>query len=359
MTMIKKLLMLSLIIFGVFLISVKSALADVINIKTDAPQTYVVKKGDTLWDISNLFLDEPWLWPELWRNNTQIENPHLIYPGDVLRLRYENGQPVMELVSDKRSIALTPNSVTKVKPSPIGVLPWKVLGPYFQNDSIVGLEEYNALPSLLGNNDGNTTFVKRDFVLSHKPMDMGKNYEIIRKGKLLKDGKGEIIGYQAKNVGEVELIKSDAGDQQIVRVVKSNLEARTGDKLRPVSTMDSSDLVLKAATTQMGRIITNIEERSLISKRDVVVIDLGSSDVEAGMVLGIYSQGPAIYDGEKPEYELKKSAIKGLLIKGEPIQQPAFKIGELVVFKTFDHASYAWVTKAAKHMKGGEYLGHP
>jgi hypothetical protein len=96
----------------------------------------VVKKGDTLWDISNLFLDQPWLWPELWRNNTQIENPHLIYPGDVLRLRYVDGQPVMELVRDKKAISLTPESKTTTKPSPIGVLPWKVLAPYIRNDSV-------------------------------------------------------------------------------------------------------------------------------------------------------------------------------------------------------------------------------
>jgi hypothetical protein len=121
MTMIKKLSMLGLIVFGTFMINVKSALADIINIKTDAPQTYVVKKGDTLWDISNLFLDQPWLWPELWRNNTQIENPHLIYPGDVLRLRYVDGQPVMEIVRDKPKLSLSPESVTKTKPSPIGV----------------------------------------------------------------------------------------------------------------------------------------------------------------------------------------------------------------------------------------------
>jgi hypothetical protein len=359
MTMIKKISMLSLIIFGVFLLSVKSALADIINIRTDAPQTYVVKKDDTLWDISNLFLDQPWLWPELWRNNTQIENPHLIYPGDVLRLRYVDGQPVMELARDKKSISLSPESVTKVKPSPIGVLPWKALGPYFKNDSIVDVDAYNVLPKLLGGSEGTTTFVKRDFVLSHKPVDTSKNYEIIRKLKLLKNHEGNVIGYQVKNVGEVEVMDSNAGKQQIVRVVHSNREARPGDKLRPVTSMDGSDLVLKAATTQLGRIIANIEERSLISKRDVVVIDLGSAEVDPGMVLGIYAQGPAIHDGEKLRYEHKKSAMKELLTPGERIEQPAFKIGELVVFKTFNNASYAWVTKASKHMKGGEFLGQP
>lgn len=351
--------MLGLIIFGIFIISVKSALADIINIKTDAPQTYVVKKGDTLWDISNLFLDQPWLWPELWRNNTQIENPHLIYPGDVLRLRYVDGQPVMEIVRDKPRISLSPESVNKVKPSPIGVLPWKVLGPYFKNDSIIDLEAYDALPQLLGNNEGTTTFVAKDFILSHKPVDADTNYTIIRKGKLLEDTEGNVIGYQVKNVGEVELMQAGSNKQQIVRVVKSNREARQGDKLRPVEVFDNNDLVLQASTDQMGRIIANIEDRSLIGKRDVVVISLGASDVEPGTVMGIYAQGPTILDGDKAQYKLGQSAVKELFSTSDQVEQPAFKIGELVVFKTFENASYAWITQADKHMQGGEYLGKP
>jgi hypothetical protein len=357
--MIKKLSMIGLIVFGALMISVKSALADIINIKTDAPQTYVVKKGDTLWDISNLFLDQAWLWPELWRNNTQIENPHLIYPGDVLRLRYVDGQPVMEIVRDKPRISLSPESVTKIKPSPIGILPWKVLGPYFKNDSILDLETYNALPHLLGNNDGTTAYAVRDFVLSHKTMNPDTNYTIIRKTKLLKDHDGNLIGYQIKNVGEVELMKSGADKQQIVRLVKSNREARPGDKLIPVEVFNNADLILKAATNQVGRIIANIEDRSLISKRDVVVISLGASDVEPGTVMGIYAQGPTILDSDKPQYKDGQSLVKELFNSSESIDQPAFKIGELVVFKTFDKASYAWVTKVDKHMKGGEYLGKP
>lgn len=359
MTMIKKLSMLCLIVVGVLMISVKSASADIINIKTDAPQTYVVKKGDTLWDISSLFLDQPWLWPELWRNNTQIENPHLIYPGNVLRLHYVDGQPVMEIVRDKTTILLTPESVTNTKPSAIGVLPWKVLGPFFKNDSVIGLEEYNALPRLLGDSEGSTTFVKKDFVLSHKPVNADTHYTIIRKGKLLKDDEGKVIGYQVKNVGEVELMNSSSGKQQIVRVVKSNREARPGDKLRPVESADNNDLVLQASTTQMGRIIANIEDRSLIGKRDVVVISLGAADVEPGTVMGIYARGPAILDNENPSYEVSQSPVKTLFSASERVEQPAFKIGELIIFKTFHNASYAWITRSDKHMKGGEYLGQP
>jgi hypothetical protein len=274
-------------------------------------------------------------------------------------LRYVDGEPVMDIARDKTLILLTPESVTKTKPSAIGVLPWKVLDPYFKNDSIIDIEAYNALPRLLGNNEGTSTFVKQDFVLSHKPASAATNYTIIRKGKLLKDGDGGVIGYQVKNVGEVEVINQSSGKQQIVRVVKSNREARSGDKLRPVERVDNPDLILQASTTQIGQIVSNIEDRSLIGKRDVVVISLGASDVELGMVMGIYGKGPAILDSENPQYAMGQNPVKELFSGAERLEQPAFKIGELVIFKTFDNASYAWITKADKHMKGGEYLGQP
>ncbi|MDT8282592.1 MAG: LysM peptidoglycan-binding domain-containing protein, partial [Gammaproteobacteria bacterium] len=68
-----------------------------IRIKAEHPRQYTVKKGDTLWDISSLFLQDPWYWPEIWSKNQQIKNPHLIYPGDVLTLIYVDGQPQIQL----------------------------------------------------------------------------------------------------------------------------------------------------------------------------------------------------------------------------------------------------------------------
>lgn len=68
-----------------------------LSIKQDAPKSYIVEKGDTLWDISEMYLDSPWLWPRLWQVNPEIDNPHLIYPGDKLSLVWRNGQPVLSV----------------------------------------------------------------------------------------------------------------------------------------------------------------------------------------------------------------------------------------------------------------------
>ena len=111
------------------------ALADELQIKEDAPKTHIVVKGDTLWDISAMFLNEPWLWPKLWRLNPDIKNPHLIYPGDELRLVYdENGEPM--LVKGKPALKWSPEKRKKLKEqNPITILPSAIAG-----------EEFNGAP---------------------------------------------------------------------------------------------------------------------------------------------------------------------------------------------------------------------
>src|SRR6476469_10212048 len=77
-----------------------TAYAAAVEVRGDHPDTYVVKRGDTLWDIAGRFLQKPWLWPEIWQANPQVKNPHLIYPGDVLSLHYVNGQPRIDVATD-------------------------------------------------------------------------------------------------------------------------------------------------------------------------------------------------------------------------------------------------------------------
>ena len=129
-------------------------MADELTLNKNAPKSYIVKNGDTLWDISGIFLKQPWLWPKLWRLHPDINNPHLIYPGDELRLVFdEKGQPM--LVRGKPELKWSPRARMQLKDqSAISTLPLKVIAPYIKYDSIITEDEIEKLPYILGNDEG-------------------------------------------------------------------------------------------------------------------------------------------------------------------------------------------------------------
>lgn len=336
--------------------------ADVVNIRNDAPQTYIVKKGDTLWDISSLFLNQPWRWPELWRNNTQIANPHLIYPGDMLRLRWENGVPILEVVRDKPLVTLTPESRRIEKQSPINVLPWDKLKMYINNDSIMSVEDFHALPSVLTDREGSSRFIDEDYVLtkaiSNAQAANFDSFEIVRKEREVFDSLGALLGIQVIQLSDAA-VSTNLDQNSVVKVSQSIREVKMGDKLRPAMNFNDNDLTLKPATRERGELVSNINGNNIISKHDVVIINLGSRRAEPGTVFGIYKQGPSVRYKPEPSYNSDRGSLRSMFSLSETIVQPAYKVGELVVIRGFEHASYAWVTKATTHLTGGEIIASP
>lgn len=361
---IKSLLVHRFALFCLLSLSVfNTAHADVIDIRNDAPQTYEVKKGDTLWDISSLFLSQPWRWPELWRNNTQIENPHLIYPGDMLRLRWENGRPVLELMRDKPLVTLSPNSKQTGKQAAIDLLPWDSISMYINNDSIMSAEDFYALPAILSDREGSARFVDSDYVLtraiaSANAADIGA-FEIVRKERDVYDSAGKLLGVQVMQLSDANLSVALENGNNVVKVSQSLREAKMGDRLRPASIFNNADLVLKPATNQVGELVSNINGNSIISRHDVVIVNIGSAEVEPGMVFGIYKQGPDVYHKEDRPAEGKTASIREFFKLPERVEQPAYKVGEIVIIRSFDSASYGWVTDATTHLMGGEIVASP
>ncbi|GLR72808.1 LysM peptidoglycan-binding domain-containing protein [Agaribacter marinus] len=336
-----------------------SVFADLIEIKQDAPQTYVVKKGDTLWDISNLFLSKPWLWPELWRTNTQIENPHLIYPGDELTLRYEDGKPVLEISREKGAIVLTPEKTIRKKRLPIDVLPWSLIAPFINGDMLMPEEDYHGLPPLLGDRTGTPRFTNDDFILTRDVNDSASAFNIIRKAREVKDSNGMSLGLQVDLISSAKIREHTDNNHFIVEINDSLSEARQGDRVYPQKKTSYKDLVLRAAKRQKGELVENANGRNLIGKNDIVIINLGKRKVKPGTVFGIYDIGSEIEYKEEPSYSLDRASIFTLLSLGEDIKQPAYKVGELVVFQTFEMGSYALVTKAETYLTGGEIIAKP
>lgn len=351
-------------ILGITLMLVWSTktLASDIQIKSDAPDQYVVKKGDTLWDISNIFLQKAWLWPELWRNNTQIENPHLIYPGDVLRLRYENGVPVLEIVRDKKQLVLSPQETIRQKPEPISVLPWAIIDKYINGDVLMSEKQYDALPSVLGDKAGTPRFTDADFVVAYELDSKIDEYQVIRKGEYVKDYYGNELGMQIRHVADAILTDSVSDNRHVLSITSSIFEAKQGDKLLPFDTKRNRDLQLKSANSQqVGRVVKNIANNILSGPFDIVIIDLGNDIVEPGTVFGIYQRGPDIMyrDGSTPKYAKTLPSPIDLIRLDKRVEQPAQKVGELVVVKSFENASFAWITKVNEYLQGGELIASP
>ncbi|MCW8093471.1 LysM peptidoglycan-binding domain-containing protein [Alteromonas sp. ASW11-130] len=356
----RKLINTSLCLLTAFMLVVAGfTAAQEVDLKPTAPKTYTVKKNDTLWDIASLFLEKPWLWPELWRKNTQITNPHLIYPGDILTIRYVNGQPVLDVARNKKQITLTPSTVTETKPFPISVLPWSAIATYVDQNELLPEESYTRLPYLLGNQEAEMRFVEGDIVLSRKMGRPQDQYRVIRKQSTIKDLDGKVLGVQVHHVADATMVEDRAADQWLVKVDGSNFEAQRGDKLYAGEFTGADDLSLTAATTQRGKIVGNLHEHSLTGKRDVVIVDIGSDSIKPGTVMGIYAQGPDIIDGKSPRYSSESNVVRSVFNDGTTVKQPALKVGELIIFKTFEKASYGIITRARDRVKKGAIVANP
>jgi hypothetical protein len=338
-------------------------LADSILVKNTAPEVYVVKKGDTLWDISNMYLDKPWQWPQLWRTNIHITNPHLIYPGDELRLvKNKKGEIVLDVVREvsKSQIKLSPEGVKSLKtPAAIPALQWSVIKPYIENEMIMSQQAYDRYPYILGDQEGAVRFTTDSLVLGKAARRSKEDLNIVRKQNELYDMDGNFIGLQIRHLAKAKLVDADIGKQKLLKILHAKLEVKRGDKIIPAVTNQQDEIQLTAAEGQTGYIIDDLEQHNLLGKYNVVVLDVGADQVSAGTIMGIYSQGPRIIDGKQPKYEGETDMIRSAFNQGDEIAQPALKVGEVVVFKTFDTASYALITKSAKVIKRGMIVAKP
>ena len=339
------------------------SIADSILVKNTAPEFYSVKKGDTLWDISNMYLDKPWLWPQLWRTNIHITNPHLIYPGDKLRLvKNEKGETVLEVVreSAKPEIKLSPAGTKSIKTvEPIPALPWSVIKPYVENEMIMSQQAYDRYPYVLGNKEGAVRYVTGNLVLAKVSRRSKEDLHIVRKQNKLYDMDGKFIGLQIRHLAKAKLVDTDKRNQKLIKILQAKLEVKRGDKIIPAVNNEPDEILLVSAKDQTGYIIDDLEQHNLLGKYNVVVLDLGADQISAGTIMGIYSQGPRIIDGRQPKYEGETDMIRSAFNKGEEISQPAFKVGEVVVFKAFNIASYALITKSARVIKRGMIVAKP
>ena len=331
-----------------------------LQLKDSAPQTYTVERGDTLWDIANIFLNEPWLWPELWRTNTQIDNPHLIYPGDVIVVGMIDGKPVLSISRDKPLLSLSPRAKERVKPASIDTLDWSEIAPFLNQHAVIDEASFEALPQILGNKEAHVRFAANDMVVSESKYNTAGQLHIVRKQSIIKDLDGRTLGVQISHVADASVFKeSISEDSMLLSLTASTQEANVGDKLFDGDFSHEKSLVLKPAKEQKGYIIGDLHDHDLLGKYDAVILDLGDKNVKPGTVMGIYAQGPSIINDDIPKYTRKSDLQSSRNLFANTVEQPALKVGEIIIYKTFNAASYGLITRANTGIQRGFIVAHP
>jgi len=355
--MLKKIL-LTLSLFACSLI----VLAEQLKINDDAPKTYVVEKGDTLWDISAIFLEQPWLWPKLWRLNPEINNPHLIYPGDVLTLVFdEQGEPmlVVEPIKVKPSYKWSPKIRQQDKnDAAIRLLPLEIIAPFIKYDHLFSADQLEQLPYVIGSDEGYRSSVTGFKVYVNKNLDLAKTYAIYNKGEEITDPEtGESLGFYVDLVATAQALRAGnmaENEPATLKVNTAKREIRSGDYVVPVheGQMLPSVFSMKAVGKEFrGAIIKAASNGREFSKLEVVMINRGSEDqVDVGDVMAIKRLSPGVVEtSEGPKYTEEAPRWDRMLTSnGSDYKMPEESLGELMVFKVYQAASMALILRTEK-----------
>ena len=326
--------------------------AATIELNPNHPVRYIVQKGDTLWDISARFLRDPWYWPEIWEVNPDIQNPHLIYPGDEIVLTYEGGKPVLRVRRDGRPTVKLSPAVRTLSGSEgaIATLPMGAIKEFLNRSRVVTESEFENAPYIVSLGEEHLVGGE-GFKVYARGLDAGANarYGVFRRGKAYRnpDAEEEILGYEALYVGDSVVERS--GDPSTLLLTDTGREVLAGDRLFPLADEVVADkLVPNVPDTPVeGKIISVIDGVSQIGQYQVVVINLGDEDgVAPGDVMAVYQTGATIRDRFAKSPKVRSVANRNY----DLVTLPRERAGIVIVFRTFERVSYALVMKATRAM---------
>lgn len=322
-----------------------------IELKPDAPQRYVVKKGDTLWGIAERYTEDAWKWPKIWYQNDQIADPHLIFPGDEIGLTMIGGETKVTVVkrgTASRTVKLTPTARIEPIESAIPTIPMDAVAPFITNNRIVNKADLNNAPYILSagadrviSGAGEQVYAKGKF-----PAGVANAYGIFRASTLYRDPvTKEVLGLEAKEIG-LGNVANQTGDILKLDLISTSQQVREGDRLL---TTENRRLVTrfqpKAPDDFVQGLIINVPDGvTQIGQYSMIVINLGMRDgVTEGAMLDIMKKGDIIRDK----------------IANKKVQLPSEKGGQLMVFRSYEKLSYAIVLKATDALKVGDQVRSP
>jgi hypothetical protein len=317
-------------------------------VKADAPATYTVVKGDTLWGIAGRFTDAPWRWPELWNmNKDKIKNPDLIYHGDVIKLDRLSGR--LSIAGRKDPNRLSPRvrdegSTEEAIPS----IPPSAIEPFISRPLVVEPEGLEKAPTIVATQNDRVVISAGDraYVSGMGDSKIDSSWYVYRQGNPLIDPDTEqTLGYEARFLGTAH--QTGTGDPATVQLTSSTEEISVGDKLIPVGKPQIVDYVPHApATFIKGRVISIYGYRGRLAEvgqNSVVALNRGAADgLEVGHVLALYTQSRPVK-----------------VANGGTLQTPEERFGLVFVFRVFERVSYALVMKISQPVSNLDIVQTP
>ena len=349
------------------------------ELNPSAPNDYTVKRGDTLWGISGLFLKSPWRWPELWGMNlNEIKNPHLIYPGQRLFLDKSNGRARLRMGAATQgdggipTVRVSPRTrIQGLADEVISTLRSQDIEAFLAEPLVVDEGGLTLAPRIVGTKEERVLLSKGDRAYARGPADKKivddpakqTDYRIFRNATPLKDPlSGEILGYEAQYLGKATLIRGESlvetpgkDGKAVTEIVPATIdivgikeEIRVGDRLLPEPDRVLTSYAPRAPATAVDARVVSIYGSSVrtAAQNQVVAINRGSKDgMESGHVLAIQKAGARIID--------KTVATR------DPLRLPDERNGLLMVFRTFDRVSYGLILEITEGVRVGDRLVNP
>ena len=370
------------------------AMAQDVSVRSDHPDEYVVVKGDTLWDISGKFLEKPWQWPSIWHANPQIENPHLIYPGDRISLVYIDGQPRLMVNGDKRTVRLSPD-IRELPRDAVPPVPWDAIEHFVTNARVVLPGEYPDPPYVVANESQRHMATEKDLTYV-RGLDgrIGEEFAIVRMRHIYYDDKGvmrrgKIPEYPTKLKGELEFPDSvwngplkwrnmnppimgieywdiavarlmKKGDPATLEIQSGRTEVKEGDFVLPIDDYVYPSHMVPHAMDSVpdGMEVVALTQTTYGSGHyQIVAINAGQNQgVEQGHVFSAFRPGQEVRDQVKYPKGSWEDAKKW---SGDKVTLPDQFSAHILVFRVFDEVSYAMIMDGDRPVREHDVLKHP
>ncbi len=324
-----------------------------------APSSYTVKRGDTLWDIASLFLRDPWLWPEIWHVNPQIENPHLIYPGDVLTLAYgADGQPQIRLTRGPAA-RLNPLLRAGEVDDAITTIPYEAIAAFLERPSVVAKDQLKSAPRVVAFRNEHTMGASglEAYVRGLEAARIASRYAVVHIGDPIRDpDDGEVLGYQGTYTATA--IVQRPGDPGKALLADSARETQAGDRLIGSDVDVPLNFVPRSPSTDVrGQIVAVVDGVALIGQYRIVALNRGSRHgLQPGHVLAIDTAGATIRDTSGS----RRFAGLGLGSSFAPkVRLPDERNGTLLVFRVYERMSYGLIVSAEMPVRVADVVRTP